>query len=44
MKKIILMMVAVVALTACNNNKFRIDGTIEGAGDSTTLVLEQSRN
>lgn len=44
MKKIILMMVAIVALTACNNNKFQIDGTIEGASDTTTLVLEQSSN
>ncbi len=39
-----MMMVAVVALTACNGNKFHVDGTIEGAGDTTTLVLEQSSN
>ena len=44
MKKIILMMVAIAALTACNDNKFHIDGTIEGSGDTTTLVLEQSSN
>lgn len=44
MKKIILMMVAISTLTACNGNKFHIDGTIEGASDTTTLVLEQSSN
>ena len=44
MKKVILMLVAIVALTACNDNKFHVDGTIEGANDSTTLVLEQSSN
>ena len=43
MKKIITILIAVVALTACNGNKFHIDGTIEGASD-TTLILEQSRN
>ena len=44
MKKIILMMTVITALTACDGNKFHIDGTIEGAGDTTTLVLEQSSN
>jgi len=44
MKKIFMMIVAVVALTACNGNKFHVDGTIDGASDSTTLVLEQSSN
>ncbi len=44
MKKIFLMMLAIAALTACNGNKFRVDGTIEGANDTTTLVLEQSSN
>ena len=43
MKKLFLMMVALVALTACNGNKFHIDGTIDGASD-TTLLLEQSSN
>ena len=43
MKKIIMIMIAVVALTACNGNKFHVDGTIDGASD-TTLVLEQSSN
>ena len=44
MKKILLILVAVVGLTACNGNKFSVEGTIEGAGDTTTLVLEQSSN
>ena len=43
MKKYFMMMVAITALTACNGNKFHIDGNIEGASD-TTLVLEQSSN
>ena len=43
MKKIFTIIIAVVALTACTDNKFHIDGTIEGASD-TTLILEQSRN
>lgn len=38
------MMVAIATLTACNGNKFHVDGTVEGAGDTTTLVLEQSSN
>lgn len=37
-------MLAIAALTACNGNKFRVDGTIEGTNDTTTLVLEQSSN
>lgn len=37
------MIIAVVALTACNGNRFHIDGTIDGASD-TTLVLERSSN
>ena len=44
MKKFFLMMIAIAALTACNGNKFHIDGTVEGASDTTTLVLEQSSN
>ena len=43
MKKILMIIVALAALTACNGNKFHIDGTIEGASD-TTIVLEQSSN
>ena len=44
MKKLFLMMAAVVLLTACNGNKFSVEGTVEGADDSTTLVLEASSN
>ena len=44
MKKVLLMIIAIVALTACNGNKFHVDGTIEGATDSTVVVLEQSSN
>ena len=39
-----MMIAAIAALTACDGNKFHIDGTLEGASDSTTLVLEQSSN
>ena len=44
MKKIFLMMLAIVVLTACDGNKFRVEGTIDGASDTTQLVLEQSSN
>ena len=44
MKKILVMMIAAVSLTACNGNKFHVGGTIDGATDSTTLVLELSSN
>lgn len=44
MKKILLFIAAVAMLTACNGNKFHIEGTVEGAGDTTTLVLEESSN
>ena len=43
MKQAFMMIIAVIALTACNGNKFHIDGTIEGASD-TTIVLEKSSN
>ena len=38
------MMVAIATLTACNGNKFHVEGSIDGANDTTTLVLEQSSN
>ena len=38
------MMAVLAGLTACNGNKFHVDGTIEGASDSLTMVLEQSSN
>ncbi len=45
MKKHILVMLAVVAMLAsCNDNKFKVDGTIQGANDSTQVVLEMSSN
>ena len=45
MKKHILMMFAVLAMLAsCSDNKFKVDGTVEGAGDTTQLVLEVSSN
>lgn len=44
MKKILLMMAVLAGLTACDGNKFHVNGTIEGATDSVTLVLEQSSN
>lgn len=45
MKKHILMMLAIVVMMAsCSNNKFKVEGTVEGANDSTQLVLEMSSN
>ena len=41
---LIILLLTLVTLTACNGNKFHVEGTIEGATDSTTLVLEQSSN
>lgn len=38
------MLAAMAILTACDGNKFHVEGTIDGAGDTTTLVLEQSSN
>ncbi len=37
-------MAVLVGLTACDGNKFHVEGTIEGANDSVTMVLEQSSN
>ena len=44
MKKILLMSIVLAVLTACDSNQFHVEGTVEGATDSTTLVLEQSSN
>ena len=44
MKKIFLILAVLAGLTACDGNKFHVDGTIEGATDSVSMVLEQSSN
>ena len=44
MKKIFLLMLVLAGLSACNGNKFKVDGTLEGASDTITMVLEQSSN
>ena len=45
MKKHILLILAVVAMMAsCSDNKFSVDGTVDGANDTTQLVLEVSSN
>ncbi len=44
MKKILLIMVVLAGLTACDGNKFQVEGTIEGASDTLSMVLEQSSN
>ena len=44
MKKLFLYLIVLAALTACDGNKFHIDGTIDGATDTTTLILEESSN
>lgn len=36
--------IILIALASCNNNKFHLDGNVEGASDTTDLVLELSRN
>ncbi|MBQ2163581.1 MAG: TlpA disulfide reductase family protein [Bacteroidales bacterium] len=45
MKKLMFLAVAAVALMcSCNSNKFKVSGTVEGAGDTTTLFLETNIN
>ena len=44
MKKIFFILVVLAGMAACDGNKFHVDGTIEGASDSLTMVLEQSSN
>lgn len=36
--------VLVALMCSCDSNKFKVSGTIEGAGDTTTLFLETSVN
>ena len=33
-----------ITLASCDSNKFSVDGKIDGATDSTVLVLEESSN
>ena len=43
-KHIFLLAIALCVLASCTDGKFKVDGTIAGAGDSLTLLLEQSSN
>ncbi len=36
--------IAAALLASCSGNKFKVSGTINGAGDSTKVVLEESGN
>ncbi len=44
MKKLMFLAVLVALMCSCNGNKFKVSGTVEGAGDTTTLFLETSIN
>ena len=44
MKKLMFFAVLVALMCSCNGNKFKVSGTVDGAGDSTTLYLETSVN
>lgn len=46
MKKYILLIavVAVAVLSSCTGNQFKVDGKVDGANDSTQLILEASTN
>ncbi|MBR2146388.1 MAG: AhpC/TSA family protein [Muribaculaceae bacterium] len=45
MKNLMLIAAAIMVLMcSCNSNKFKVSGTVEGAGDTTTLFLEASVN
>ena len=39
-----LLAVLVALMCSCNGNKFKVSGTVEGAGDTTTLYLETTIN
>ena len=39
-----LMAVLAVALTACDNNVFKVEGNVEGAADTTKLIVEYAMN
>lgn len=38
------MAVLATALTACDNNAFKVEGNVEGGADTTTLVVEYAMN
>ncbi len=44
MKKLMFLAVLVAIMCSCNSNKFKVSGTVDGAGDTTTLFLETSIN
>ena len=44
MKKLMFLAVLVALMCSCNGNKFKVSGTVDGAGDTTTLFLETSIN
>lgn len=44
MKKFLFLAVLVALMCSCNGNKFKVSGTVEGAGDTTTLYLETTIN
>jgi peroxiredoxin len=44
MKKLMFLAVLVAMMCSCNGNKFKVSGTVDGAGDTTTLFLETSIN
>lgn len=43
-KKLFILLAVVAMMASCSNNKFKVDGTIEGASDTTQMVLEVSSN
>ncbi len=43
-KYLFLMAVLATTLTACDNNVFKVEGNVEGAADTTTLVVEYAIN
>ncbi|MBR6283309.1 MAG: redoxin domain-containing protein [Muribaculaceae bacterium] len=44
MRNTLLIIVLIALLASCNGNRFEVDGRIDGASDSTQLVLETSSN
>ena len=43
-KHFILLFAVLATLASCNSNKFKVEGTVEGATDTTQMVLEMSSN